>query len=143
VDDPYNLQRFVDAQQGILDTVLAELNAGAKQSHWMWFVFPQLAGLGRSPTAEFYGIGTLAEARAYLEHPLLGRRLRDCVEALLHWAGRRSAEQVLGPIDALKLKSSMTLFDAVEPAGTFADALAGFYGGDRDELTLALLNAKR
>jgi uncharacterized protein (DUF1810 family) len=143
VDDPYNLQRFVDAQQGILDTVLAELNAGAKQSHWMWFVFPQLAGLGRSPTAEFYGIGTLAEARAYLEHPLLGRRLGDCVEALLHWAGRRSARQVLGPIDALKLKSSMTLFDAVEPAGTFADALAGFYGGDRDELTLALLNAKR
>jgi uncharacterized protein (DUF1810 family) len=105
----------------------------------MWFIFPQLAGLGRSPTAQHYAISSLDEARAYLEHPLLGPRLRECVEALLPWAGRYSAEQVLGPIDALKLKSSLTLFAQVEPDGLFAAGLAAFFGGDRDERTLALL----
>jgi len=103
VSDPHNLQRFIDAQDGVFDTALAELTAGAKRSHWMWFVFPQLTGLGRSSTAQYYGIASRDEARAYLAHPALGLRLRQCVEALLPWAGRRSPEQILGPIDALKL----------------------------------------
>ena len=138
--DPYNLQRFINAQDGVLDTALAELEAGAKQSHWMWFVFPQLAGLGRSPTARFYAIASIDEARAYLQHPVLGPRLRRSVETLLPHAGERTAEQVLGPIDATKLRSSLTLFDAAEPAGLFDRALLNFFGGRRDELTLALLD---
>ena len=143
MDDPHNLQRFVDAQDGIYETALAELRAGAKHSHWMWFIFPQLAGLGRSPTARFYGVRSLEETRAYVGHPLLGQRLRDCVGALLPWAGRRTAEQILGPIDALKLRSSLTLFDHIESASVFADALQAFYERDPDERTLALLNAAR
>lgn len=140
--DPYNLQRFVDAQTGIFDTALAELRAGAKRSHWMWFVFPQLAGLGRSPTAQFYGITSIDEARAYLAHPLLGPRLRQSVEALLAWAGRRTAEKIMGSVDAVKLRSSLTLFDQVEPSGIFLRALAAFYESAPDERTLALLNAQ-
>jgi uncharacterized protein (DUF1810 family) len=143
VSDPYNLQRFIDAQEGIFDTALAELGVGSKQSHWMWFIFPQLAGLGRSPTAQFFGIASLDEARAYLAHTVLGSHLRQSVEALLPWVGQRTPEQILGPIDALKLRSSLTLFDKLEPGGTFDQALAGFYGGARDERTLALLNAER
>lgn len=108
----------------------------------MWFIFPQLAGLGRSPTARLYGIASLDEARAYLEHPVLGSRLRECVEALLPWAKRLSAEQILGPVDALKLNSSLTLFDQIEPAEIFADALGAFFDGQRDERTLALLNGR-
>jgi uncharacterized protein (DUF1810 family) len=107
----------------------------------MWFIFPQLAGLGRSSTAKFYGIASADEARAYLAHPSLGARLRQSVGALLSWAGRRTPEQILGSIDALKLRSSLTLFDQIDPAGPFARALAAFYGGDRDARTLALLNA--
>ena len=141
--DPHNLQRSVDAQDGTFETALAELKAGSKQSHWMWFIFPQLAGLGRSPTAQFYGIASLGEAQAYLDHPLLGPRLRDCVEAILPWSGRRSPEQILGPIDALKLRSSLTLFDQVEPEAFFAAGLAGFFRGERDQRTLALLNGQR
>jgi uncharacterized protein (DUF1810 family) len=143
VADPYNLQRFLDAQDGVFSVALAELFAGSKRSHWMWFVFPQLAGLGRSPTAQFYSIGGLDEARAYLDHPILGQRLRASVEALLPWAGRRTAGQVLGELDALKLRSSLTLFDAVEPNGPFAHGLEAFFGGERDPRTLALLNASR
>ena len=141
MSDPHNLQRFIDAQEGIYETALAELRAGAKRSHWMWFIFPQLAGLGRSSTAQFYGIASLAEARAYLDHPLLGARLRECVEALLPWRGR-PAEQILGPIDTLKLRSSLTLFDRVEPRSVFAAGLAAFYEGAPDQRTLALLNAE-
>ena len=143
VSDPYNLQRFVAAQADVFETALAELRAGSKQSHWMWFIFPQLAGLGRSPTAEFYSIISLDEARAYLAHPLLGPRLRRCVDTSLSWSGRCSAEQILGPIDALKLRSSLTLFDLIEPGGSFAGALRVFFAGERDERTLALLNGKR
>jgi uncharacterized protein (DUF1810 family) len=143
VSDPYNLQRFVDAQDGVYDTALVELRAGAKRSHWMWFIFPQLAGLGRSPTALLYGIASLDEARAYLADPLLGPRLSECVEALLPWASRHSAEQILGPVDALKLKSSLTLFYQVEPGGLFAAGLAAFFSGERDERTLALLERAR
>jgi uncharacterized protein (DUF1810 family) len=104
---------------------------------------PQLASLGRSPTAQFYGIGSIDEARAYLAHPLLGARLRQCVEALLPWAVHRAAEQILGSVDALKLRSSLTLFDQVEPGSLFARGVDAFCDGKRDERTLALLNGER
>jgi len=106
----------------------------------MWFIFPQLAGLGRSPTARFYGIASIDEARAYLEHPVLGPRLRECVCAMLPSASSRTAEQILGPVDALKLRSNLTLFDQVEPQSFFAEALAGFFDGQSDNRTLELLN---
>ena len=109
----------------------------------MWFVFPQLAELGRSPTAKFYGLASIEEARAYLRHPIIGPRLTQCVEALLPWGGERSAEQIFGPVDSMKLRSSMTLFDSAEPEGLFAQILVNFFGGSRDELTLALLEQGR
>lgn len=142
-DDPFKLRRFVDAQQGVFKEAVAELAAGAKRTHWMWFIFPQPAGLGSSTAARFYAIASIEEARAYLAHPLLGPRLKECVEAILPWAGRRSAVQILGPIDALKLRSSMTLFGEVQPAGPFAAVLRAFYGGEPDEHSLALLNLPR
>ena len=141
MSDPHNLQRFIDAQDGVIETALADLQAGAKRSHWMWFVFPQLRQLGRSPTAQRYGIASIGEARAYLQHPLLGLRLTASIEAILPWAERRTPEEILGPVDALKFRSCLTLFDAVEPGRLFDRALAAFYGGVRDERTLALLNA--
>ena len=137
--DPYNLQRFVDAQSAVIDTALSELRAGSKHSHWMWFIFPQLAELGRSPTAKFYGIRCFGEARAYFDHPVLGDRLRLCVGDLNAWANQRTAEQILGTVDAMKLRSSLTLFDLVVPRCIFSDALLNFFGGERDEHTLALL----
>ena len=136
--DPYNLQRFVDAQEGVFDTAIAELRSGRKQRHWMWFVLPQLAALGQSPTAQYFGIGCRDEAIAYLAHPLLGPRLRQAVEALLPWAGERTPKQILGSVDALKLRSCLTLFDAVAPGTVFGEALAAFCDGP-DERTLALL----
>jgi uncharacterized protein (DUF1810 family) len=138
--DPHNLQRFIDAQEGVFETALAELGAGAKESHWMWFIFPQLAELGRSRTARFFGLASIDEVRAYFDHPLLGLRLRKCVEALLPWATQRTAEQIMGGIDAMKLRSSLTLFDRVQPKALFERALLNFFGGERDELTLALLD---
>lgn len=143
MNDPYNLKRFIDAQEEHFDAALGELRAGSKRSHWMWFIFPQLAGLGISPTAQYYAISSFDEARAYLADPLLGPRLRQCLGALLQWAGTRSAEQILGHVDALKLRSSLTLFDQAEPSGPFASALAAFYDGAPDERTLALLNAQQ
>lgn len=140
MSDPYNLQRFIDAQDGVIEAALAELKAGAKRSHWMWFIFPQLRQLGRSPTAKHYGITSIEEASAYLQHPLLGPRLTASIETILRWAGRRTPEQILGPVDTLKFRSSLTLFDAGQPGGLFDRALAAFYGGIRDERTLALLN---
>jgi uncharacterized protein (DUF1810 family) len=139
--DPHHLQRFVEAQHDLFDIALAELRAGAKRSHWMWFVFPQLAGLGRSPTAQYYAIRSLDEARAFLAHPLLGPRLRRSCEALLAWAGKRAAEQIFGPVDALKLCSSATLFDRAAPGSAFACVLDDFYAGARDKGTLALLDS--
>jgi uncharacterized protein (DUF1810 family) len=135
------LERFVEAQRPVYDQALAELSGGVKRSHWMWFVFPQIAGLGRSPTAQRYAIRDEVEARSYLTHPLLGARLRECTAAMLGWAGRRSAEAILGSVDALKFASSMTLFDAVadEPDNPFARALAAFNAGERDPLTLERL----
>jgi len=144
MNDPYKLQRFIDAQEdGVFTQAIAELRRGRKESHWMWFVFPQLAGLGRSPTAEHYALASIDEARAYLEHPLLGPRLRECVEAILPSSGRLTPEEIFGPIDALKLKSSLTLFDEVEPNALFRDGLRRYFGGEGDACTLALLNEQR
>jgi uncharacterized protein (DUF1810 family) len=142
-DDHFGLARFLEAQDGIFEIALSELRAGSKRSHWMWYVFPQLAELGRSPTAKFFGLASRDEALAYARHPVLGSRLIQCVGALLPWAGERSAEQILGPVDAMKLRSSMTLFDRVEPEGPFAQALLNFFDGKSDELTLALLEQQR
>jgi uncharacterized protein (DUF1810 family) len=139
VPDPFNLQRFVEAQAWSFADAIAELAAGRKQTHWIWFVLPQLAGLGHSETALLFGIRSAAEARAYLAHPLLGPRLRQCCAALLRHRDR-SAEDILGGIDALKLRSSMTLFEAVaEDPAPFAAVLDAFYAGARDPLTLDLL----
>jgi uncharacterized protein (DUF1810 family) len=135
----FDLDRFVAAQADVYAQALAELADGRKRSHWMWFVFPQLAGLGRSPTAMFYAVASAAEARAYLAHPLLGPRLRESAEAVLAHRGR-SAEAIFGVVDAMKLKSSMTLFEAVadDPA-PFAALLGAFFDGSRDAATLGLL----
>jgi uncharacterized protein (DUF1810 family) len=141
VTDAYNLQRFVDAQRDTFESALAEIRAGSKRSHWMWFIFPQLRGLGHSPTAQYYGIASLDEARAYLEHPLLGARLRECVAALLPWAGKRDPGEIFGSVDALKLGSSLTLFDRAAPGDSFAAGLDTFFCGARDTRTLALLHA--
>jgi uncharacterized protein (DUF1810 family) len=139
--DPFDLQRFVEAQDPVYAQVCAELDAGAKTSHWMWFVFPQLRALGRSATALHYGLASRAEAQAYWQHPLLGPRLVDCGARVARHAGRRSAQQVFGAIDAMKLRSCMTLFEAVAgaQAPVFAQVLAAFYAGERDPLTLAQL----
>ena len=133
------LDRFVAAQEAVYPQALAELAAGAKRSHWMWFIFPQIAGLGRSEMARLYAIADLAEAQAYLAHALLGPRLAECTEAMLPWSGKRDAASILGPVDALKFASSMTLFEAVNGGSLFAEALDGFCAGQRDARTLALL----
>lgn len=133
------LDRFISAQRETFNAALAELKAGQKLTHWMWFVFPQLAGLGRSATTQFYALGSFDEAREYLDHALLGLRLRQCAAAILQWSGRQNAEQILGPVDAMKLHSSMTLFDAVESQAIFRDVLNAFYGSEPDMRTLALL----
>lgn len=138
-DDPFQLQRFVDAQKGTFDVALMELQAGRKQSHWIWFIFPQLAGLGRSPTAQFYGIRSIHEARGYLAHLMLGDRYRQAVEAILAWAGEKSAAEVLGDVDAMKLRSSLTLFENASGDPLFVRALDLLYEGP-DEATLRLLD---
>jgi uncharacterized protein (DUF1810 family) len=139
-DRAAGLDRFIAAQGGIYDAALAELRAGTKRSHWMWFVFPQIAGLGRSSTAQLYAIADRCEATAYLAHEVLGPRLIEATEAMLVWAGKRSAEAILGPVDALKFRSSMTLFAEVSgDADPFAQALDSFFDGERDEATLELL----
>ncbi|MBN8809245.1 MAG: DUF1810 domain-containing protein [Sphingomonas sp.] len=136
-----DLSRFHAAQAGVIDGALAELRAGAKSSHWMWFVFPQIAGLGASDMARRYAIRDLAEARAYLADPVLRERLEAGVAAMLGWAGRRSADAILGGIDAVKLRSSLTLFEAAAGEGSdpYAACLDAFYGGERDPATLARL----
>ena len=135
----FDLDRFVAAQAPIYAQALSELKAGRKRSHWMWFVFPQLAGLGRSPTARYYAIASAEEARAYLAHPVLGPRLRECAEVLLAHRGA-SAEAIFGAVDAMKLKSSMTLFEAVaEDPVPFAAILDTYFDGERDAATLVLL----
>ena len=141
-DDPHDLERFVVAQEPVWPQVRAELASGRKRSHWMWFVFPQLRGLGRSAMAEHYGIGSRAEAAAYLAHPLLGARLLDSTELMLGAEKGRSALAILGSPDDLKFRSSMTLFAALSaaPASPFEAALARFFAGVPDPATLALLD---
>lgn len=135
-----SLDRFVIAQQRDHATALAELRAGAKRSHWMWYIFPQLRGLGQSAMAKTYGIADLAEARAYLAHPVLGARLVESAEAVLAHRGK-DIVAILGGIDAMKLRSSMTLFERAAKAGEpkFAAILDAFYAGERDPATLRLL----
>lgn len=124
--DPFNLDRFVAAQAGgVYEQALSELEAGLKQSHWMWFIFPQHRDLGRSATAKYYGLGGIGEARAYAAHPLLGERLRSCARAILPHLATKSAAAILGPVDALKLRSSMEIFaEAVPDEPLFADVAA-------------------
>jgi len=137
VDDPFDLERFVAAQDrdGTYQQALAELRRGRKASHWMWFVFPQIAGLGRSPLAQRYAIGSLDEARAYLAHGVLGPRLRECAR-ILAAIGEGDAEAVLGPIDAVKLRSSMTLFHRADPdEAAFTAVLERYFSGRLDPAT--------
>ena len=134
-----DLHRFVTAQETSYAQALAELQAGLKTSHWMWFVFPQLAGLGRSSTARFFAIGDLGEAQEYLDHSLLGPRLREATSATTAWAGERTLDAIFGPVDALKFVSCMTLFEAAaedDLKPKFADALDALAGGARDRQTL-------
>jgi uncharacterized protein (DUF1810 family) len=142
--DPFDLDRFVRAQDdgGAYESALGELRRARKTGHWMWFVFPQLAGLGRSPTAQRYAVHSLDEARAYLAHPVLGPRLRECAEAVLGAPDDRTAESVLGGIDAVKLRSSVTLFLRADPGErAFERVLERFYGGVPDPATDRLLPA--
>jgi uncharacterized protein (DUF1810 family) len=140
-DDPYQLSRFVEAQRGVYEQAVEELRAGRKRSHWMWFVFPQIAGLGRSPTAQRYAISSLAEADAYLEHHVLGPRLIGCATLLLRLHGLTAAE-IFGGIDALKLCSSMTLFARAAPSVTvFHEVLEHYFGGRLDAATEEVLGA--
>ena len=139
--DPHDLQRFVMAQDGIYEQALAELRAGRKASHWMWFVLPQLARLGSSSMAQRYAIGSLAEARAYLEHPVLGPRLVECAEAVLTHP-ERTARQIMGTPDDAKLRSSMTLFaHATDAEPVFDQVLDAFFDGEQDPRTVELLSA--
>jgi uncharacterized protein (DUF1810 family) len=139
MDDRYNLGRFLDAQNPVYEQVLSELKAGRKRSHWMWFIFPQIRGLGSSSTAKDFAITSLAEAEAYLAHPVLGPRLRECARLLTLVEGR-PIEQILGYPDNLKFRSSMTLFaQATSSNQVFMDALRKYFGGELDPLTLSRL----
>ncbi len=142
-DDAYELARFVQAQEGVYPQALAEVKSGRKRSHWMWFVFPQFQGLGSSSTSRRYAIKSLAEAHAYLAHPVLGPRLQASCEAVLAVRGR-SVHDIFGSPDDMKLKSCATLFERVAPpASVFARLLDACFGGQRDEATLRLLGAPR
>ena len=143
MSDRYDLQRFVDAQAPVYDGVVAELRAGRKRSHWIWFIFPQLAGLGSSPTAVRYAISSLAEARAYLAHDVLGPRLRECTR-LVNGIENASIDQIFGWPDDLKVRSSMTLFaNATDDNAEFLALLARYYGGEQDPVTVARLSDGR
>jgi len=140
MDDPYNLERFLSAQARDYAVALSELQAGEKRSHWMWYVFPQLRGLGHSDKAQFFGIGSLEEARAYLSDPILGRRLRESVGALLDLRATNAAE-ILGSVDAQKLRSCLTLFRLAAPhEPSFARALEQYFEGGMDPKTIELLS---
>ena len=136
-----DLQIFVQAQEDIYEQALAELKNGSKESHWMWFVFPQIAGLGNSEMARKYAIPNMADAKAYLSHDLLGSRLRECTEAVLAVEGR-TAHEILGSPDDMKLKSCMTLFEVADgPGSVFSSILEKYFEGQRDERSLMILNA--
>jgi uncharacterized protein (DUF1810 family) len=139
-DDPFDLQRFVEAQSGVYEDAVTQLRSGRKRTHWMWFVFPQLRGLGHSATAYRYGITGIDEARAYLAHPVLGSRLTECAAVLQQLDGRRTASDIFGYPDDLKLRSSLTLFAvASEPESVFERLLDKYFGGEPDERTVAML----
>jgi len=139
MNDPHDLARFLHAQAPVYEQVLAELREGRKRSHWMWFVFPQLAGLGHSAMAQRYAIGSLGEAKAYLAHPVLGARLREC-SGLVLAVQQRSVHEIFGAPDDLKFRSSMTLFGRADPTDDlFRQCLLKYYGGEQDPQTLALL----
>lgn len=137
--DIYNLQRFLDAQDQVYDAVLGELRAGRKSSHWIWFIFPQITGLGHSGMAQKFAIASLDEAKAYLQHPIIGPRLRECTQLVLNVDGR-NAEQIFGYPDHLKFRSCLTLFmTATTDNKVFKDALLKYFDGKPDTLTLDLL----
>lgn len=137
--DNYNLNRFLEAQECTYQTALSEVNNGRKRSHWMWFIFPQVAGLGFSETSKFYAIKSRAEALVYSNHPVLGKRLTEITEAMLKLQGK-TANAIFGTPDDMKLRSSMTLFDAVNPENTlFSQVLNTYFKGERDAKTLSLL----
>ena len=141
-DDPFDLARFVRAQERDYEQALSEIRSGRKRSHWMWYVFPQLDGLGFSPTSRHYAIKSLSEAEAYLRHPTLGARLIECAQAVLTVQGR-SATELFGSPDDVKLRSSATLFARVSPPGSvFEQLIQRFFGGEPDETTLRLLAGK-
>jgi uncharacterized protein (DUF1810 family) len=138
-DDPYNLSRYVRAQQGDYERALSEIKTGQKCSHWMWYIFPQIDGLAFSSTSKLYSIKSIEEARAYLDHPVLGPRLLECAEAAVR-VEDRSATEIFGSPDDLKLRSCATLFACVLPSGSVFDSLLGkYYGGRRDSKTLHIL----
>ena len=134
------LERFIEAQAPIYDQALAELRAGRKQSHWMWFIFPQITGLGQSPTSRAYAIQSLAEARAYLAHPVLGTRLRECCQAVMNLRGN-NAEEIFGSVDAMKFHSCLTLFTETDHDEVlFYNLLEKYFDGEADEATLEILS---
>ena len=142
-DDPFDLGRFTSAQETVYDRALAELRSGKKRTHWMWYIFPQIDGLGYTPTTKHYAIKSLAEARQYLNHPDLGPRLLECTATVL-CIQDRSVSEIFGYPDDLKLRSSMTLFSRVaEPDSVFARVLGKYYDGERDIRTLQLLEKLR
>jgi uncharacterized protein (DUF1810 family) len=143
-EDPFDLGRFTSAQERVYETVLAELRSGWKRSHWMWYIFPQIAGLGHSSTSKHYAIKSIEEAQAYLNHPILGARLVECAEAVLAVQGR-SVSQIFGYPDDMKLKSSMTLFAAVaeDPHSVFVRILEKYFHGEQDGMTLHQLKVSR
>jgi uncharacterized protein (DUF1810 family) len=139
-EDPYNLARFVSAQKDIYAQVLTEIKSGRKRSHWMWYIFPQIDGLGWSATSKFYAIKNIDEARAYLNHPVLGQRLLECAQAVLD-VKDRSATEIFGSPDDLKLRSCATLFALISlPGSVFEQIIEKYFEGERDEKTLQLLN---
>jgi uncharacterized protein (DUF1810 family) len=142
VSDSFDLQRFVDAQAAIYPRVVEELSRGRKQSHWMWFIFPQMAGLGFSAIAQRFAIGSRAEAAAYLEHELLGPRLIECTRLVMA-ASEKPVSDILGSPDDMKFRSCMTLFDAVSKQEIFAEAIAAFYPDGKDRATLEILETSR
>ncbi|MEO0836198.1 MAG: DUF1810 domain-containing protein [Cyanobacteria bacterium J06642_3] len=137
-DEQFDLNRFISAQENVYNCALTELKSGSKRSHWMWFIFPQLDGLGRSATARRYAIKSIGEARAYLNHPILGKRLLECANTILNVKGK-SALEIMGYPDDLKLKSSMTLFSCVTSDTIFASVLDKYFSGEQDHKTLQLL----
>ena len=139
MDDTFNLQRFIEAQEAVYQAVMEELGRGKKSSHWMWFIFPQITGLGYSATAQRFAIRSLQEGRAYLDHPVLGERLINCTRLVNEVKGR-SAGQIFGHPDELKFRSSMTLFNAIDDSVmAFTQALDRYFGGEPDPLTLDIL----